>query len=59
MKKLAICVELSGIAVIAIGIAIELIYAATIGFVAITTGSLLLVVGGFIWAKVTSKGGIT
>lgn len=52
MKKLALSVELLGIAAIATGIIIEFTYEAGLGFMTITTGSLLIAIGALIWAKI-------
>jgi len=52
MKRLIpLILELAGIAVISIGIGIELATGADIGYLLITTGGLLLAAGGFIWGK--------
>ena len=51
MKILAISVELAGIAIVAIGIGIEIAYEASIGLISITIGSMVIAIGGLVWAK--------
>jgi hypothetical protein len=54
-KILAIALEVVGITGIMIGVAIETVMQADIGFVAITVGSGFVAAGGLIWAKVLRK----
>lgn len=58
MKTIAISIELLGIAVIGAGIAVEIVYQASIGLIAITVGSLLIAMGGFVWAKIIPQGAL-
>lgn len=52
MKRLLpIGLELFGIAVVGIGIGIELMMRESIGAVIITTGSCLIAIGAVIWGK--------
>ena len=55
-KILPIALELVGIAVVGAGIGIEYVYEADWGFISITTGSLLIAMGGVIWGKFVRKG---
>ena len=55
-KILPIALELVGIAVVGAGIGIEYVYEADWGFIGITTGSLLIAMGGVIWGKFVRKG---
>ena len=56
-KLLPIVLELIGVSTIGCGIGIELATGAEIGYVIITTGSLLVAAGGIVWAKFI-KGGV-
>lgn len=56
MRGLAIALEAVGIVAIIIGIAIEAIMQANIGFIAITGGSVVIAAGGLLWAKIIRKG---
>ena len=52
MKRLIpLILELAGIAIIGVGIGIELAARADIGYLLITIGSLLVAAGGVIWGK--------
>ena len=51
MTLLPIILELLGIAAIGVGIGVEVATHADIGWVAVTTGSCLLAIGGIIWGK--------
>ena len=55
MKKgkfyISLITELLGIIITSMGIAYESIYKADVGFVIISTGSLLISVGGILYAK--------
>jgi len=53
----AMVVEIVGILVVAFGVAIEIVYKASTGLICITAGSLLLAIGGFIWAKMMPRSG--
>lgn len=55
MRGLAIALEAVGIVAIVIGIAIEAVMRADIGFIAITGGSAIIATGGLLWAKVMRK----
>jgi len=55
MRGLAIALEAVGIVAIIIGIAIEAIMHADIGFIAITGGSVIIATGGLLWAKVIRR----
>ena len=55
-KLIPITIELVGIAVIGVGIGVELATHADIGWALVTTGSCLVAVGGVIWGKFTRKG---
>lgn len=50
-RILPIALELAGIAIIGMGIGVELIQGAHIGFVIITSGSCLGFIGSVIWGK--------
>ena len=52
LTKGAMIIEIVGIAVVGAGIGIEIGYGAHVGFMLITGGSLLVALGGVIWAKV-------
>lgn len=56
MRGLAIALEAVGIVAIIIGIAIEAIMQADIGFIAITGGSAIIAAGGLLWAKLIRGG---
>ena len=49
-------IELAGIALIGAGIVLEVIYKADVFLVVITSGSVLVAMGGVIWGKLF-KGG--
>lgn len=51
MKIIPIALELVGIAVIGVGLGVELIMSALVGLVIITSGSCLVAIGGVIWGK--------
>ncbi|KKL84153.1 hypothetical protein LCGC14_1967590 [marine sediment metagenome] len=55
-KLLPVVLELFGIAVVGAGIGIEFVYEADWGFVAITSGSLFIAMGGVIWGKFVRRG---
>jgi cytochrome c biogenesis factor len=55
MRSLAIALEAVGIVAIIIGIAIESVFRAEIGFITITGGSAFIAAGGLIWAKLVKK----
>ncbi len=55
-KILPIALELFGIAIVGAGIGIEYVYEADWGFISITSGSLLIAMGGVIWGKFMRKG---
>lgn len=52
MKYTALVLEVLGIVAICSGIIIETIYKAHYGLVIITVGSLLIAIGGIVWAKI-------
>ena len=56
MKELAIIIELLGIVAIAVGTYTEFKFQAPRGHKYILVGSLLLVMGAFIWAKAVPLG---
>jgi len=51
MRLAAMVIELIGIAAAGMGIGIEIVYEADLGFITLTTGSLMLAAGAFIYAK--------
>jgi len=53
---LATGLELLGIGIIGAGIGIEVVMMADIGFVAITSGSVLVAVGGVLFGKFIRRG---
>ena len=54
-KHLAIALEAVGIVVVSGGIIIEWITRAHFGFVIITSGSVLVALGGLVWSKLIKK----
>jgi hypothetical protein len=54
-KTLAIALETVGVCAILLGVGIEVYYEADIGFIAITSGSAVVAVGGMIFAKLVHK----
>ena len=56
-KLLPIVLELLGIAAIGTGIGVEVAAHADVGWVLVTTGSLLVAAGGIIWGKFMRRGG--
>lgn len=54
-KTLAIALESVGISAIIGGIVIEVILRAPIGFIIITTGSLIVTAGGLLWTKIIRR----
>lgn len=57
MRLAAIILELGGIAAIGVGIGVEVIAGAHLGFVIITIGSCLVAGGGIVWGKFLRQGG--
>lgn len=57
-KLLAICfgVEVLGIGIVGTGIGIEVGYGAHLGFVFITSGSMLVATGGVLFGKFLKRG---
>jgi hypothetical protein len=55
-KLLPIALELVGISVIGTGIGIEIALGADLGYMLITTGSLMVAAGGVIWGKFMRQG---
>lgn len=51
MKLLAVIVEVVGVSIVSVGIGIEIIAGAEIGFTVITGGSLVIAAGSLIYAK--------
>ena len=51
MRLFPITLELLGIATIGVGIGIEVVMGADVGFVVISVGSCLVAMGGVIWGK--------
>ena len=51
LRLLPVVLELVGIATVGMGIGVELVAHANIGYLAITIGSLLVATGGVIWGK--------
>ena len=51
MRLTTILIELFGIGAIVAGIGIEIAYEADLGFIVLTTGSLIMAAGAFIYAK--------
>jgi hypothetical protein len=56
-KMLPIALELMGIAAIGAGIGVEIAAHADVGWVLVTTGSLLVAAGGVIYGKFMRKEG--
>lgn len=56
MRGLAIALESVGICAIIIGVVVEFITKADIGFIVITGGSAIIAAGGLLWAKLIRKG---
>jgi hypothetical protein len=56
-KMLPIALELMGIAAIGAGIGVEIAAHADVGWVLVTTGSLLVAAGGIIYGKFMRKEG--
>ena len=54
-KILAIALEAVGISAVILGISIEVTMHAQIGFIIITSGSVLIASGGFLFAKIIRK----
>jgi len=54
-KTLAIALESVGISAIIGGIVIEFILRAPVGFIVITSGSLIVTTGGLIWTKIMRR----
>ena len=54
-KTLAIALETLGCCVVAAGIAVEVATKASVGHVVITSGSLVALVGGMLFAKIFIK----
>ncbi len=50
-KIFPIALELVGVAIIGVGIGVEMVTHADIGHLVITAGSLLVAIGGVIWGK--------
>ena len=57
-KLLAVSLEAIGIGVVLVGIAVEVVYEADVGFMCITGGSAVLALGGMIFAKLVRGGKI-
>lgn len=51
MRLATILIELFGMAGIGVGIGIEIVYKADAGFIVLTSGSLMMACGAFIYAK--------
>jgi hypothetical protein len=51
-RMVCVMVEITGICGVCVGIGIELAYKADIGYIAITSGSLILAIGGLVFAKI-------
>lgn len=51
MKGLAIALETVGASAVIAGITVECIMQAEVGYIIITGGSVVVAVGGLIWAK--------
>lgn len=59
MRKIAffsVILEVIGISGTGMGLGIEMICHADYGYIAITGGSLVIAVGGLLWAKLLRKG---
>lgn len=54
-KTLAIALEAVGCCVIVVGIAIEVMMGADIGYIAITAGALAIASGGMVFAKLLKR----
>lgn len=57
-RVLAVCLETVGIIGILVGISIEVVYKADIGFICITGGSVIVAAGGMIFAKLMKGKGL-
>ncbi len=57
-RVLAVCLETVGIIGILVGISIEVVYEADVGFILITSGSAVVAIGGMIFAKLIKGRGI-
>ncbi len=55
-KVLAVALEAVGMCIVLVGIVIEVSYQAHIGFVLITSGSVVIAGGGMIFAKLVRGG---
>ena len=55
-RSLAIALEAVGCCIIGVGMAIEVIMCADVGYMAITGGSLAIAVGSLLFAKLLRKG---
>jgi len=55
-KVLAVCLEAVGMCILLVGIVIEVIYEADVGFILITAGSMVIAGGGMIFAKLCRGG---
>jgi hypothetical protein len=55
-RLIPVTIEVVGVAVIGVGIGVELATHADIGWAIVTTGSCLVAIGGVIWGKFMRKG---
>ncbi|MBA7558024.1 hypothetical protein ES705_50813 [subsurface metagenome] len=55
-KTLAIALETVGCCIIALGIGIEVVTEADLGYILITSGAFAVAFGGMLWAKFFRKG---
>ncbi|MCK9288668.1 MAG: hypothetical protein M0P29_14015 [Sphaerochaetaceae bacterium] len=51
----SVLLEVVGIIVVSAGITYEVIYKADVGYMIMSTGSLLIAAGGLVWGKVLKK----
>ncbi len=56
LRLVPVVLEVAGIAIVAVGIGVELTAHASIGNLVITIGSLLVALGGVIWGKFMRQG---
>jgi len=52
LKKIAILTELVAILLVGAGIGVEVVVRAPVGYIIISVGACLAMIGGFLWSKV-------
>lgn len=55
-KVIAALIEMVGISVTSIGVGYEAAYKADLGYLIVTMGSVIIAMGGLLYAKVVHKG---